>query len=107
VRYGVTTEQAHRFGLPCGGTLELMLEPLSAHSRLAETLAALEQRQTLQRTLDLRSGAVTLAPGAHDAAPHWADEHHFVSQLGRGAAAADRGGGSVALPGRHGARHGL
>ena len=82
VRYGVTTEQAHRFGLPCGGTLELMLEPLSAHSRLAETLAALEQRQTLQRTLDLRSGAVTLAPGGHDAAPHWADEHHFVSQLG-------------------------
>ncbi|AVS63291.1 cytochrome oxidase I, partial [Paracidovorax avenae] len=26
VRYGLTADEAHRFGLPCGGTLELLLE---------------------------------------------------------------------------------
>ena len=26
VRYGVTADEAHRFGLPCGGTMELLLE---------------------------------------------------------------------------------
>ncbi|MFJ1076627.1 XdhC family protein, partial [Bordetella bronchiseptica] len=37
--YGVDGEQARRFGLPCGGTLQLVLEPLGAHSRLADLLA--------------------------------------------------------------------
>lgn len=27
VKYGVTKEEAHRFGLPCGGTMELVIEP--------------------------------------------------------------------------------
>src|ERR1700739_647965 len=26
VRYGISSDEAHRFGLPCGGTLELILE---------------------------------------------------------------------------------
>ena len=26
VTYGITADEAHRFGLPCGGTLELLLE---------------------------------------------------------------------------------
>ena len=32
IRYGVSAEEATRFGLPCGGTLELLLEPVRAHS---------------------------------------------------------------------------
>lgn len=31
-RYGVAADEAHRFGLPCGGTLELVLEPLTQAS---------------------------------------------------------------------------
>ena len=26
VKYGISADEAHRFGLPCGGTLELLLE---------------------------------------------------------------------------------
>ena len=26
VKYGITADEAHQFGLPCGGTLELLLE---------------------------------------------------------------------------------
>ena len=25
IKYGITADEAHRFGLPCGGTLELLL----------------------------------------------------------------------------------
>src|SRR4026209_2738559 len=36
VTYGVTNEEATRWGLPCGGTLELVLEPLKEESRIAD-----------------------------------------------------------------------
>src|SRR5258705_13673643 len=29
VTYGITAEDAFKFGLPCGGTLELVLEPIT------------------------------------------------------------------------------
>jgi xanthine dehydrogenase accessory factor len=61
LRYGVDAEQATRFGLPCGGTLELMLEPLSAASQIDELLARLDAGERVQRTLDLQSGAVSLS----------------------------------------------
>jgi xanthine/CO dehydrogenase XdhC/CoxF family maturation factor len=31
--YGETVEEVRRFGLPCGGTVQIVLEPLSAGSR--------------------------------------------------------------------------
>ena len=40
VVYGVTKAQAERFGLPCGGTLELVVERLGGESGLAELVAA-------------------------------------------------------------------
>lgn len=62
VTYGITADQAHRFGLPCGGTLELALEPLSATSRINELLQLLEQSKLIARRVDLTTGAVTLGP---------------------------------------------
>src|SRR5881227_1086887 len=38
VTYGVTNEEATRWGLPCGGTLQLVLEPLAGHSGIDELL---------------------------------------------------------------------
>jgi xanthine dehydrogenase accessory factor len=67
VSYGISADEAHRFGLPCGGTIELAIEPLSPRSRIAELLQQLEQHELVQRRLDLHSGEVTLskaAPGA-------------------------------------------
>jgi len=62
VRYGISGDEAARFGLPCGGTLELVLEPLSDASRIDELLAALSEGRRVRRELLLASGEVTLSP---------------------------------------------
>ena len=56
--YGVETGTARRFGLPCGGILELVLEPLSEAGGLTPVLAAVAERRSLRRVLDLETGAV-------------------------------------------------
>lgn len=64
VTYGITADEAHRFGLPCGGTLQLVIEPLSGQSRIAELLLRVEGQELVSRVLDLNSGAVSLELGA-------------------------------------------
>lgn len=73
VSYGISADQAHRFGLPCGGTIELALEPLTAASAIGELLARLDRHELLARRLDLASGAVTLTPAAAGAVLQLAD----------------------------------
>ncbi len=62
VTYGVSADEARRFGLPCGGTIELALEPLAAQSGIADLLAAIGAGRLVARRLDLATGAATLAP---------------------------------------------
>lgn len=62
VVYGVGAEEATRFGLPCGGTLELVLEPLSQQSLIPALLEKLTHGALVKRTLDLKTGAVQLDP---------------------------------------------
>ncbi|MGH8660807.1 MAG: XdhC family protein [Burkholderiales bacterium] len=61
-RYGVSAEEAKRFGLPCGGTLELVLEPLTKESGLDEVLKRVERHELVMRRLDMKSGRVTITP---------------------------------------------
>lgn len=61
VKYGVTADEAHRFGLPCGGTLELLLEYDPDAAKLAELVAALEAGKLMRRAVRLSDGAVTLS----------------------------------------------
>jgi xanthine dehydrogenase accessory factor len=67
--YGVTREQAERFGLPCGGRLSIVVEPVTEAglATLEQLIAASDRRELTLRTLDMRTGAVTLAPGSRDA----------------------------------------
>jgi xanthine dehydrogenase accessory factor len=64
VRYGVSGDEAARFGLPCGGTLELVLEPLGAASGIEALLAELTAGHRVQRELTLSTGAATLTAAA-------------------------------------------
>ena len=60
VSYGITADEAHRFGLPCGGTIELAIEPLSSASTIIELLGRLDRHELVARKLDLTTGEVTL-----------------------------------------------
>ncbi|MGY8523606.1 XdhC family protein [Paracidovorax citrulli] len=60
IRYGISAEEAHRFGLPCGGTIELVAEPVGPASGLAELLDAVENGRLVSRVLDMASGEATL-----------------------------------------------
>ena len=75
VTYGVTNEEATRWGLPCGGTLQLVLEPLTDHSRIAELLDRISQQQLVKRRLEMGSGRATLEPG------RWQDVLEFDGKL--------------------------
>src|SRR5688572_33115557 len=59
VTYGVTNEEATRWGLPCGGTLQLVMEPLGEHSGLAELLERIGSQQLVKRRLQMDSGRAT------------------------------------------------
>ena len=60
VTYGVTKEEAARFGLPCGGNLRLVQEPLGEVGWIDELLQRTGRHELVARRLDLASGAVTL-----------------------------------------------
>lgn len=69
--YGGTPEEAARFGLPCGGTVQLVVEPnpeLAALRTLRERIAA---GRVTARAVDVAGGAVTLADAARDDAFAW------------------------------------
>jgi len=59
--YGVTAEDARKFGLPCGGTIQLVLEPMTSDSKIVELLGMIEKGRLVARTLDLETAKVTLA----------------------------------------------
>lgn len=60
VQYGVTRDEAARWGLPCGGTLEIVLQPLLGAAWVPELLQRLQARRCTVRELDLQTGATAL-----------------------------------------------
>jgi xanthine dehydrogenase accessory factor len=75
ITYGVTNEEATRWGLPCGGTLQLVMEPLAAHSRIPDLLARISSQQLVKRRLDMDSGRASLEPG------RWQDTLEFDGRI--------------------------
>ena len=59
--YGQTAEEVRRFGLPCGGSVQVVLEPLSAQSQLRELLVLIEQHQRVERRMDMATGMVRMS----------------------------------------------
>ncbi len=58
--YGVTKKEAQKFGLPCGGTLKIVLEPVKKESLLTELLERVERQELTSRQLDMQTGQVSL-----------------------------------------------
>lgn len=81
MRYGVTADEAHRFGLPCGGTIELILEFDPDPQSLASLIGLLQAGELVCRITDLHSGLVTLRCQTQPAALS-DDEHHLANTFG-------------------------
>lgn len=59
--YGVTPEETERLGLPCGGHLNIVVEPLrpdaATKAHFAQLTEALSSRGLIERRIDLSSGS--------------------------------------------------
>ncbi|HJW11110.1 MAG TPA: XdhC family protein, partial [Albitalea sp.] len=60
INYGVSKEEAARFGLPCGGNLRLVQEPLRDTAWIVEVLERTARHELVARTLDLQTQAVAV-----------------------------------------------
>lgn len=73
LNYGVTAEEAGRFGLPCGGTLELVVEPAPNSAHLAELAAHLRAGRLMQRQVRLDNGQTQVLAAPRNAVVTWRD----------------------------------
>ncbi len=65
--FGVSSEENRRLGLPCGGRLKLVAEPLNAAAPLRKLIEAIRSRRPITRHLCLATGETSLAPARPDA----------------------------------------
>jgi len=77
VLYGVTREEAARFGLPCGGTLRLLVEPRPDIATLRDLRDRVAAKQLCARVLDLQTGKAILEKAARE------DWHSFDGRIMR------------------------
>ena len=60
--YGVSAEEARRFGLPCGGQLEVIIEAALDVTRLDMLFAKIASGEVFARVVDLNTGAWSYGP---------------------------------------------
>ena len=64
IAYGVSKEEAARFGLPCGGNQRLVQEPLLRVDWIDEVLSRTARHELVARTLSLDTGVVSVQPAS-------------------------------------------
>ncbi|MCB5190832.1 XdhC family protein [Methylobacillus arboreus] len=60
LEYGVTRDEAQRYGIPCGGRLQIFVERVTEAGRLQPILDSLRQRKLLRRSVRLDTNEVVL-----------------------------------------------
>ena len=66
IAYGISKEEAARFGLPCGGTLRMVQEPLRDIRWIEELLSRTAAHELVARTLTLATGEVALSAASRE-----------------------------------------
>ena len=63
-QYGITAEETEKLGLPCGGHLYIVVEPLqpneATNEHIDELNAALDERRSVQRVVNLQERSTTI-----------------------------------------------
>jgi xanthine dehydrogenase accessory factor len=71
IKYGVTKDEAARFGLPCGGTMELLIEPAPDLAALNELADKIARGQLVRRTVNIGRESCAVISGSAGDALHW------------------------------------
>jgi xanthine dehydrogenase accessory factor len=71
LQYGVTTEEAERFGLPCGGTMELVVESMPDASALQEIAGRIARGELVRRTVTIGQAGCAIEAGSSADAVAW------------------------------------
>ena len=75
VKYGISRDEAVRFGLPCGGTLQLLVEPRPEVFILEEIMSRIRKRSIVLRRVNLSTGESSFTVGSHS------DQFLFSSEM--------------------------
>lgn len=72
VLYGETAEEARRLGLPCGGSMQLVLEPIREEQALDTIISDLSNGLLVQRQLNLKTSEVHIHEAEQKQTTHYA-----------------------------------
>jgi xanthine dehydrogenase accessory factor len=81
-QYGITAEETEKFGLPCGGHLYIVVEPLhpthESKAHFTELSEAMDQRRCAKRVVDLNIHQMTLVSPCQAAPLQWDAERQSL-----------------------------
>lgn len=80
-QYGVTQEEARRYGLPCGGTMELVIEPAPDLTALEDLAERIGRGQLAARTVVIGQAGNAIAAGSAGDLLSW-DGHTLTTVHG-------------------------
>ena len=60
MEYGISRDEAQRFNIPCGGRLQIFVEPLNTAMQLRPLLESLQDRKLIKRSVNLNTGQIKL-----------------------------------------------
>jgi xanthine dehydrogenase accessory factor len=69
LEYGVSRDEAQRYGIPCGGRLQIFVEPLQQVAQLSPVIDAITQRRLIRRSVRLGSGETRLSEALPGSTP--------------------------------------
>lgn len=79
--YGVTQEEARRFGLPCGGVLKVLVEPVLDTQWIKQILELIGEHRLATRTLELSTMQSKVEDATADS-KHRFDDQHLITVHG-------------------------
>jgi len=74
IEYGISSNDAQRFGIPCGGRLQIFVEPLHDAAPLKSLLQGMAQRKFIRRSVQISTGRARLAEVEPEGPPHMEDD---------------------------------
>lgn len=81
LKYGMTQDEARRYGLPCGGTMELVIEPIPDVAALADMGVQIARGQLVRRKVTLGQSGTAITAGSAGDVLNW-DGHALTTVHG-------------------------